>query len=76
MAVADVHPSVEELAAFTLGTLDYETHVSIEIHVASCTSCQERAANARSDSLSNYCAASMRARAAGPVRLPMRWRKP
>jgi hypothetical protein len=33
MAVADVHPSVEELTAFTLGTLDEETQASIEAHV-------------------------------------------
>ena len=51
MAVADVHPSMEELTAFTLGTLDYETQASIEAHVAACTSCQERAAVAPGDSL-------------------------
>ena len=50
MAVAEVHPSVEELVAFTLGSLDDETHASIEAHVASCTSCQERAAKAPGDS--------------------------
>jgi WD40 repeat protein len=49
MAVADVHPSVEELTAFTLGTLDKEAQAPIEAHVASCTSCQERAANAPGD---------------------------
>src|SRR5262249_699324 len=49
MAVADVHPSVEELTAFTLGTLDEEAQAPIEGHVASCTSCQERAANAPGD---------------------------
>jgi WD40 repeat protein len=49
MAVADVHPSVEELVAFTLGTLDEEAQAPIEVHVASCTSCQERAANAPGD---------------------------
>src|SRR5262245_46957326 len=51
MAVADVHPSSEELAAFTLGTLDEETQASIEAHVAACTSCQERAAVAPADNL-------------------------
>jgi WD40 repeat protein len=51
MAVADVHPSAEELAAFTLGTLGDETQASIEAHVADCTSCQERAAVAPSDTL-------------------------
>jgi WD40 repeat protein len=49
MAVAEDHPSVEELAAFTLGTLGEETQASIEAHVATCTSCQERAANAPGD---------------------------
>src|SRR6516162_3156236 len=51
MAVADVHPSGEELTAFTLGTLDDETQTSIEAHVAACTSCQERAAVAPADYL-------------------------
>jgi WD40 repeat protein len=51
MAVADVHPSIEELTAFTLGTLDEETQASIEAHVAACTSCQERAAVAPADNL-------------------------
>jgi Protein kinase domain/Putative zinc-finger len=51
MAVAEVHPSAEELAAFTLGTLDDETQASIEAHVAACMSCQERAAVAPGDSL-------------------------
>jgi WD40 repeat protein/serine/threonine protein kinase len=50
MAVADVHPSVEELLAFSLGTLGEETKALIEAHVAACTSCQERAANAPGDS--------------------------
>src|SRR6516162_6135723 len=50
MAVADVHPSAEELTAFTLGTLDDETQAFIEDHVATCTSCQERAATAPGDS--------------------------
>jgi hypothetical protein len=50
MAVADVHPTVEELTAFTLGTLDEEAQAPIEVHVASCTSCQERAATAPGDS--------------------------
>jgi WD40 repeat protein len=51
MPVAEVHPSVEELAAFTLGTLDDDTQGSIEAHVAACTSCQERAAVAPGDAL-------------------------
>jgi WD40 repeat protein len=49
MTVAEAHPSVEELAAFTLGNLDDEAQVSIEAHVAACTSCQERAAVAPGD---------------------------
>jgi WD40 repeat protein/serine/threonine protein kinase len=51
MAVADAHPSIEELTAFTLGTLDEETQAPIEAHVAACTSCQERAAVAPGDNL-------------------------
>jgi serine/threonine protein kinase len=51
MAVADVHPSIEELTAFTLGTLDDETQASVEAHVAACTACQERAAVAPADNL-------------------------
>jgi WD40 repeat protein len=51
MAVAEDHPSVEELAAFTLGTLGDQTQTSIEAHVAACTSCQERAAVAPGDTL-------------------------
>jgi WD40 repeat protein len=51
MVVGEVHPSVEELTAFTLGTLDEEAQASIEAHVAACTSCQERAAIAPDDAL-------------------------
>src|SRR3954467_9539001 len=51
MAVAEVHPSAQELAAFTLGTLGDGAHASIEAHLAACTSCQERAAVAPGDSL-------------------------
>jgi serine/threonine protein kinase len=51
MAVTEAHPSVEELAAFTLGTLGEEAQASIEAHVAACTSCQERAAVAPGDGL-------------------------
>jgi WD40 repeat protein/serine/threonine protein kinase len=50
MTVAEVHPSDEELTAFTLGTLSDEAQASIEDHVATCTSCQERAAIAPGDS--------------------------
>lgn len=51
MVAAEAHPSVEELTAFTLGTLDEETQASIEAHVVCCTSCQERAAIAPGDTL-------------------------
>lgn len=51
MTVAEDHPSVEELAAFTLGALSDETQASIEAHLAVCMSCQERAAVAPSDTL-------------------------
>jgi WD40 repeat protein/serine/threonine protein kinase len=51
MPVAEAHPSVEDLAAFTLGTLDDESQAAIEDHVAACTSCQERAAVAPDDTL-------------------------
>ncbi len=50
MAVAEVHPSAEDLTAFTLGTLEDETQAFIEDHVATCTSCQDRAATAPGDS--------------------------
>ncbi len=50
MPIAEDHPSVEELAAFTLGTLGEEAQTSIEVHVATCTSCQERAVNTPGDS--------------------------
>jgi WD40 repeat protein len=50
MAVAEAHPSAEELTAFTLGTLDDAAQAFIEDHVATCTSCQERAATAPGDS--------------------------
>jgi len=51
MPVAELHPSVGELAAFTLGSLDEESQASIEAHVAACPSCQERAAVAPNDTL-------------------------
>jgi WD40 repeat protein/serine/threonine protein kinase len=51
MAAVEVHPSVEELAAFTLGNLADEAQVSIETHVAGCASCQQRAALAPDDTL-------------------------
>jgi WD40 repeat protein/tRNA A-37 threonylcarbamoyl transferase component Bud32 len=51
MAVAEAHPSAEDLAAFTLGTLDDEREATIESHVAACMCCQERAAIAPGDTL-------------------------
>jgi WD40 repeat protein len=80
MAVAEAHPSAEELAAFTLGTLDDERQASIEGHVAACTSCQESAAVAPGDTLVEllrrvYARASRRAdtfvEAAAQVQTPL-----
>ena len=51
MPVGEVHPSAQELAAFTLGNLGEETQASIEAHVAACPSCQQRAAVAPDDNL-------------------------
>jgi serine/threonine protein kinase len=51
MAVAEAHPSAEELVAFTLGTLGDEAQASIEAHVAACTCCQQRASVAPDDAL-------------------------
>jgi WD40 repeat protein len=51
MGVADVHPSAEELTAFTLGALEGEAHSAIEAHVGTCASCQESAAVAPDDTL-------------------------
>jgi hypothetical protein len=51
MAVAELHPSVEELTAFTLGSLGDEAYAVVEAHVAGCPSCQERAAVAPGDNL-------------------------
>ena len=50
MAVAEVHPSAEELAAFTLGTLSDEADGAIEAHLAACLTCLDRAAVAPGDS--------------------------
>src|SRR5262245_5983484 len=51
MPVPEAHPSVQDLAAFTLGPPDDESQDAIEDHVAACTSCQERAAVAPDDTL-------------------------
>jgi WD40 repeat protein/serine/threonine protein kinase len=51
MAVAELHPSIADLEAFTLGTLDDDTLAAVEAHVVDCPTCQERAANACGDSL-------------------------
>jgi WD40 repeat protein len=51
MGAIDTHPSAQELAAFTLGTLADDAHLSIEAHVAVCSFCQERAAVAPDDGL-------------------------
>jgi hypothetical protein len=44
MAVAEAHPSLEDLTAFTRGTLADEALAGVEAHVAACPSCQELAA--------------------------------
>src|SRR5262249_37878024 len=51
MAVAEVHPADEVLAAFALGTLGDDARAAVEAHVAACPSCQERAAVAPGDGL-------------------------
>ncbi len=51
MLVAEVHPSAEELAAFTLGNLGDDANASVEAHVAACTACQELAAAVAGDRL-------------------------
>jgi WD40 repeat protein/tRNA A-37 threonylcarbamoyl transferase component Bud32 len=51
MARLEAHPSVAELAAFSLGTLADGAYSAIESHVAGCTTCQERAASAPGDNL-------------------------
>src|SRR5262249_36370781 len=51
MAVAEAHPRAEDLAGFTLGTLDESSLASVASHVAGCPSCQERAAVSPGDSL-------------------------
>ena len=51
MAVAELHPSIADLEAFTLGTLDDPALVAVEAHVAACLACQERAAGASGDTL-------------------------
>jgi hypothetical protein len=51
MAVVEGHPSVEELAAFALGTLGGGVGTAVVAHLEVCTACQERAASAPGDSL-------------------------
>jgi hypothetical protein len=51
MSVTEAHPSPEQLAAFTLGTLGDDAHAPVEGHVATCVVCQERAAVAPTDAL-------------------------
>src|SRR5213592_4467888 len=51
MADVEVHPSAEELAAFTHGTLDGASLASVEVHVENCPSCQRRAAAVSEDPL-------------------------
>ena len=51
MAVADLHPDIADLEAFTLGTLNDAALADIEEHVANCPRCQEQAAQTAGDSL-------------------------
>jgi WD40 repeat protein len=51
MPLAEAHPSAEDLAAFTLGTLGDDAQAAITAHVAACTFCQESAAVAPGDTL-------------------------
>jgi WD40 repeat protein len=51
MAVAEIHPDLTDLEAFTLGTLDSASLPAIEAHVAGCPACQERAASVSGDNL-------------------------
>jgi serine/threonine protein kinase/WD40 repeat protein len=51
MAVAEIHPDIAVLEAFTLGKLDDASLAAVEAHVASCPSCQERGACATGDNL-------------------------
>ncbi|HYT91517.1 MAG TPA: protein kinase [Gemmataceae bacterium] len=51
MVVAEQHPSSADLEAFALGTLDNPSLAAVEVHVAGCPNCQERAAGASGDSL-------------------------
>jgi hypothetical protein len=50
MARAAVHPEPADLQAFALGSLsDDDSHVSVESHVAGCSTCQEMVAGASGD---------------------------
>src|SRR5262245_16926267 len=51
MADVEAHPSAEELAAFTHGTLNGVSLASVEAHMESCLSCQQRAAAVAEDPL-------------------------
>src|SRR5579862_6871442 len=51
MAVADLHPNPAELEAFALGTLDDAAQANVAAHLATCPSCQERAATTTNDTL-------------------------
>jgi hypothetical protein len=51
MATVEPHPNAAELTAFSLGTLDSASLAELELHLASCQACQERAAAAPGDAL-------------------------
>src|SRR5262245_48590262 len=51
MPVLEQHPNNADLEAFVLGILDDTSLASVEVHVADCLTCQERAAAASDDTL-------------------------
>ncbi len=51
MPALEIHPSADELSAFSLGQIDGNRLSDIENHVAGCPSCQTRAAGAGDDRL-------------------------
>ena len=51
MPVNEIHPGVADLEAFVHGALDDALLASVEAHVASCPTCQERAAAVSGDTL-------------------------
>ena len=67
MAVAELHPSIADLEAFTLGALDDPSFAAVEAHVAACPACQERAAGASGDTLVELLRRAHARRSTGPI---------